>query len=115
VAPASNSPATAGCGGRFSLTARWGGGQAAARKLEAARLLACGIGLPDAWVAPVPGDVNGLRLGTPEIVRLGFTPEHMRELAALIASALDGRPQPEAVTALRQRAAVGPLRYGRSS
>jgi glycine hydroxymethyltransferase len=91
--------------------ARWGGGQAAARKLEAARLLACGIGLP---IDDVPGDVNGLRLGTPEIVRLGFGPEHMRELAALIASALDARPQPEATTALRQRVATGPLRYVRT-
>jgi hypothetical protein len=35
----------------------------------------------------------------------------MRELAALIASALDARPQPEATTALRQRVATGPLRY----
>jgi glycine hydroxymethyltransferase len=91
--------------------ARWGGGQAAARKLEAARLLACGIGLP---IAEVAGDINGLRLGTPEIVRLGFGPEHMGELAALIAGALDGRPQAEAVTALRQRVAVGPLRFVRA-
>jgi glycine hydroxymethyltransferase len=92
--------------------ARWGGGQAAARKLEAARLLACGIGLP---LAAVPGDVNGLRLGTPEIVRLGFGPEHMSDLAALIAGALDGRPQPEAVTALRQRIAKGALRFVRAA
>jgi glycine hydroxymethyltransferase len=94
--------------------ARWGGGQAAAKKLEAARLLSCGIGLP---IAAVPGDAahepQGLRLGTPEIVRLGFGPEHMGELAALIAGALDGKPQPDATTALRQRVAVGPLRYVR--
>jgi len=90
--------------------ARWGGGQAAARTLEAARLLACGIGLP---IAEVPGDVNGLRLGTPEIVRLGFGPEHMAELAALIAGALDGRPEPAAVTTLRRRVASGPLRFVR--
>lgn len=90
--------------------ARWGGGQTAARKLEAARLLSCGIGLP---IADVPGDVNGLRLGTPEIVRLGFGPEHMGELAALIAAALDGRPAPEQVTALRRRVARGPLRFVR--
>jgi glycine hydroxymethyltransferase len=90
--------------------ARWGGGQAAARKLEAARLLSCGIGLP---VEEVPNDINGLRLGTPEIVRLGFTTEHMGELAALIASALDGRAEPDRVMALRQRVAKGPLRYVR--
>jgi glycine hydroxymethyltransferase len=91
--------------------ARWGGGQAAAKQLEAARLFACGIGLP---IEAVPGDINGLRIGTPEIVRLGFGLEHMSELAALIAGALDGRPEPEAVTALRQRVAVGPLRFVRA-
>ncbi len=91
--------------------ARWGGGQTAARKLEAARLLSCGIGLP---IDEIAGDANGLRLGTPEIVRLGFGPEHMAELAALIADALDGRPDPERVTALRRRVAIGPLRFVRA-
>ena len=55
--------------------------------MAAAGLLACGIGLP---IAPVAGDLNGLRLGTPEIVRLGMKPADMPELAALIARALDG-------------------------
>jgi glycine hydroxymethyltransferase len=91
--------------------ARWGGGQAAARLLEASRLYACGIGLP---IEAVPGDVNGLRLGVPEIVRLGFGPEHMGELAALIAGALDGRPAPERVSALRARVACGPMRFVRA-
>jgi glycine hydroxymethyltransferase len=82
--------------------ARWGGGQAAARRLEKARLLACGIGLP---LAAVPGDVNGLRLGVPEIVRLGMGPEQMAELGGLIARALHDEPQTVAadVTALRRR------------
>ncbi|MFO1271347.1 MAG: aminotransferase class I/II-fold pyridoxal phosphate-dependent enzyme [Rubrivivax sp.] len=78
----------------------FGGGQAAAKKLEASRLLACGIGLP---LPQVTGDVNGLRLGVPEIVRLGFGPEHMAELGALVAQALLKGPVPEAVTALRRR------------
>lgn len=78
--------------------ARWGGGQAAARLLERANLLACGIGLP---MTPVPGDVNGLRLGVPEIVRLGLGPAHMPELAGLIAEALEGRPDPAGTRALR--------------
>src|SRR5262249_53096389 len=43
--------------------AEFGGGQAAARKLRAANILACGIGLP---IDPVDGDMNGLRMGTPE-------------------------------------------------
>jgi glycine hydroxymethyltransferase len=70
--------------------ARWGGGQAAARRIAKAGLLACGIGLP---IAPVDGDVNGLRLGVPEIVRLGMGPEHMGELAALIARSLADAPE----------------------
>jgi glycine hydroxymethyltransferase len=86
--------------------ARWGGGQAAARRMEPAGLLACGIGLPHASVSPVAGDVNGLRLGVPEIVRLGMGPGDMAELAALIAAALT-RDEPQAlapqVTAFRQR------------
>lgn len=73
--------------------ARWGGGQALARRLRRANLLTCGIGLP---LAPVPGDVNGLRLGTPELVRIGATAADMPELADLVARALDG---PEAVAA----------------
>ena len=78
------------------------GGQAAARRLERARLLACGIGLPRPAVA---GDVNGLRLGVPEIVRLGFTAADMPALAGLIVRALQGEPEAvaEETTALRRR------------
>lgn len=72
---------------QFALRAhRWGGGQHAAQRLRAANLLACGIGLPD---TPVDGDLNGLRIGTPELVRLGMQPDHMPELADLIAAGLD--------------------------
>lgn len=83
--------------------ARWGGGQAAARRLEASRLLACGIGLPQARVPALDGDVNGLRLGVPEIVRLGLGPAEMPALAELIARALDGQTVGTEVTALRRR------------
>ena len=80
---------------QFALRAqRWGGGQHAARRLRRANLLSCGIGLPD---APVEGDTNGLRIGTPELVRLGMKPTDMAELAALIASGLDEHVDPEAV------------------
>ena len=84
------------------LAADWGGGQTMARRLRRANILACGIGLP---VAPVPGDLNGLRLGTPEIVRRGMTHEHMAELAELISRALHGAPEDVAaeVTAFRGR------------
>ncbi|AAV96754.1 serine hydroxymethyltransferase [Ruegeria pomeroyi DSS-3] len=78
--------------------ARFGGGQAASKTLRRAGFLACGIGLP---IAPVAGDMNGLRIGTPELVRRGVTPEHAAELAWLITQGLTGN-DPEAV-ALRTR------------
>lgn len=65
--------------------AGFGGGQAAAKLLREANILSCGIGLP---IAEVAGDLNGLRLGTPEIVRWGMGPEHMREVARFIADVL---------------------------
>ena len=63
----------------------YGGGQAAARQLAKANLLACGIGLP---IENVEGDLNGLRLGTPEAVRIGMKVSHMGELADFISRAL---------------------------
>jgi glycine hydroxymethyltransferase len=72
----------------------FGGGQAAAKRLRRANLLACGIGLP---VAELSHDLNGLRFGTPELVRWGMGPEHMPELARLIARALAGNEAPEDV------------------
>lgn len=71
---------------------KFGGGQAASKRLRRANLLACGIGLP---LAELPGDLNGLRLGTPELVRWGMGPEHMPALARLIARALAGNAAPE--------------------
>ena len=94
---------TATCSHQFAIeAARYGGGQAASKHLRRANILACGIGLP---IAAVNGDMNGLRIGTPEIVRRGMTAADMGELAGLIARALG--PEPEAVasevTAFRQR------------
>lgn len=74
---------------QFALeAARWGGGQAASKQLRQAGLLASGIGLP---LDELPGDVNGLRLGTPEIVRWGMGPSDMPALAGLLADALTKR------------------------
>lgn len=79
---------------QFALLARqWGGGQSAAKRLRQANLLASGIGLP---VEPVEGDLNGLRIGTPELVRLGMLPADMDELASLIADGL-GQGDPHEV------------------
>ena len=71
---------------QFAIRAAgYGGGQAASKTLRLAGLLACGIGLP---IETVAGDMNGLRIGTPELVRWGMTPEHMPRLANLINDAL---------------------------
>lgn len=71
---------------QFAVLAHsYGGGQAAAKRLRLANLLACGIGLP---VREVAGDTNGLRIGTPELVRLGMTAADMPILASFIARAL---------------------------
>jgi len=82
--------------------AAYGGGQMVSKHLRRANILACGIGLP---IAAVDGDLNGLRIGTPEIVRRGMTAADMPELASLIARALGSEPEAVAaeVTAFRQR------------
>ena len=76
--------------------AAFGGGQAMAKLLRRANLLASGIGLP---LPPVAGDMNGLRLGTNELTRRGMTSHHMPDLADLVARVLvEGEP-PETVAA----------------
>ncbi|RYY28801.1 MAG: aminotransferase class I/II-fold pyridoxal phosphate-dependent enzyme [Sphingomonadales bacterium] len=67
--------------------APYGGGHKAAQRLRQANILTSGIGLP---IEPVEGDFNGLRLGTPEIVRWGMTSSDMPALADLIAEGLSG-------------------------
>ncbi|GIH94023.1 serine hydroxymethyltransferase [Planobispora siamensis] len=82
---------------QFAIEAhRYGGGQRAARRLRRANILACGIGLP---AGPVEGDANGLRVGTPEIVRLGMTEEDMPVLASFVARGLDEDVDPATVAA----------------
>ena len=73
---------------QFAVLAKsFGGGQAASKTLRKAGFLACGIGLP----APdVEGDMNGLRIGTPELVRWGVTTDHADRLADLVARGLAG-------------------------
>lgn len=90
---------------QFAIEAvSWGGGQTLAKQLRQANILTCGIGLP---IAPIDGDVNGLRIGTPEIVRWGMTANDMGELADLIARVLVKGDAPEEVagdvTGFRQR------------
>ncbi len=71
--------------------ARFGGGQAISQAIRKAGFLACGIGLP---LPEIAGDMNGLRIGTPELVRWGVGPEHVERLATLIAFAIrSDRPE----------------------
>jgi glycine hydroxymethyltransferase len=65
--------------------AMFGGGQAASKKLRKAGFLACGIGLP---IDEVDGDLNGLRIGTPELARWGVDTTHTKDLANLVHRAL---------------------------
>jgi len=78
---------------QFALDARdFGGGQTMARRLETAGFLTCGIGLP---LPEVPGDMNGLRIGTPELTRRGVTAADAPAIMRLFARAL--RDDPAAV------------------
>lgn len=77
----------------------WGGGHHAALRLRDANLLTCAIGLPTI------GTMGGVRLGTPEAVRIGMTTADMPELAGLVARALTADPSSVAadVSAMRKR------------
>ena len=75
-------------------THAFGGGQTAAKLLRHANVLSCGIGLP---VAEVDGDLNGLRFGTPEIVRWGMTAKDMPKVARFIADVLQKKRAAQSV------------------
>jgi glycine hydroxymethyltransferase len=84
-------PVFSGAGGfttshQFAVMAeKFGGGQTASKKLRKANLLVSGIGLP---ILSVAGDVNGIRFGTPEIVRWGVDENDAAQLAEFVARAL---------------------------
>lgn len=81
------------------LAETYGGGQAASKTLRPNGFLSCGIGLP---VAAVDGDMNGLRIGTPELVRWGMTAADAGQLAALIERGLNGGDTGQEVASWRQ-------------
>lgn len=95
---------------QFALeAAAFGGGQNAAKTLRKAGILTCGIGLP---IDDVAGDMNGLRLGTPEIARIGMTTDDMKPLAELIAAALkSNRPEDLAPKAAQLRQSFTDLHF----
>lgn len=89
---------------QFAVRAEsYGGGHSAAKRLRRANILTSGIGLP---IDPVAGDFNGLRMGTPEIVRWGMTVDDMPDLAGLLVDALtfeDASAVAERVAAFRKK------------
>ena len=79
----------------FAIEAQdFGGGQTAAKLLRQANVLSCGIGLP---MPEVDGDLNGLRMGTPEIVRWGMTAKNMPQVARFISDVLTGKRSAQSV------------------
>lgn len=72
----------------------YGGGQTASKHLANANILLCGIGLP---IAPVAGDLNGIRIGTQEVTRFGMKEDAMAEIARLMARVMVSGEYPEAV------------------
>ena len=80
---------------QFAVDAtQYGGGQTLAKRLRQANLLTCGIGLP---IADLEGDVNGLRLGTNEMVRWGMTVKHMPIIADFLARVIVNNEDPLSV------------------
>lgn len=71
-----------------------GGGQSASKHLARANILLCGIGLP---LAPVAGDLNGIRVGTQEVTRFGMKQDAMAEIARLMARVMVKGEEPEQV------------------
>ena len=75
---------------QFAVEAQaYNGGQAASKLLRQHGFLACGIGLP---IESIDGDMNGLRIGTPELVRWGMVASDSKKLSSLIKKALDDEP-----------------------
>ncbi|WP_018655183.1 serine hydroxymethyltransferase [Actinomadura flavalba] len=82
-----------------------GGGRAAMDRLAEAGVYLSAIGLP--WQEPGEPD-RGLRLGTQELVRRGFTHDDLRRVAALVADVLlrDAAPGPVRKSAAALRAEI---------
>lgn len=78
--------------------AAYGGGQTASKHLRKAGFLACGIGLP---IEAVTGDMNGLRIGTPELVRWGVDMKDVDPMCDLIAEALESHDPTSMVPRVR--------------
>ena len=81
------------------LADKYQGGQEVSKLLRKSGFLACGIGLP---VQDIEGDMNGVRFGTPELVRWGMKAKNSNKLAGLIAKALKGHNVSDQVSEWRR-------------
>jgi glycine hydroxymethyltransferase len=81
------------------LADKYRGGQEASKLLRKSGFLTCGIGLP---VQDIEGDMNGVRFGTPELVRWGMKAKHSNKLAELVAKALKGHNVSDQVSKWRR-------------
>ncbi|MEJ6813997.1 MAG: aminotransferase class I/II-fold pyridoxal phosphate-dependent enzyme [Octadecabacter sp.] len=89
--------------------AAYGGGQTASKHLRKAGFLACGIGLP---IEAVAGDMNGLRIGTPELTRWGVDMGDVDQMCDLIVEALESQDPTSMVPRVRDwRETFKPLHY----
>ncbi|WP_298435390.1 aminotransferase class I/II-fold pyridoxal phosphate-dependent enzyme [uncultured Jannaschia sp.] len=94
---------------QFAIEAApFGGGQTMARRLARTGFLACGIGLPS---PEVEGDMNGLRIGTPELARRGVESSDAPAIMAILARALQSDPETVAPETAALRARFTELRY----
>ncbi len=95
---------------QFALEAtEFNGARHMAEKLRKAGFLACGIGLP---LPQIDGDMNGLRMGSPEMVRWGVGPQDTKTLAAFIARALrSDKPEELAPAVARLRRQFNKLHF----
>jgi glycine hydroxymethyltransferase len=83
---------------------QYGGGNAAAKRLEPANVLLSSIGLPG---PEIPGEANGIRIGTQEVTRWGMGTTDMENIAAFVARVLVRNESSDSVrrdvVAFRQR------------
>jgi glycine hydroxymethyltransferase len=77
-------------------SAPYGGGQGASKHAAKANIMLAGIGLP---LPPVEGDLNGIRIGTQEVTRLGMRETEMAEIARFVARVFIEKEEPTAVRA----------------
>ena len=91
----------------LACVSRFGKGAEMAARLEACGIITTAAHLPEYW------GVEGLRLGTQEVTRLGAKADDMQQIAGLIEQALSQARNPEAINAdaAAFAAGLGPVHF----